>query len=204
MERPVADVQHREVGDDSLDAPHPCQRQGARVQQFRRTRAVRVLHGHDDVLGRGNEVHRAPHAFHHFARNLPVGDVPVGGDFHRAQHRQLHVAATDHGERGGAVEEDRPGPGRDGLLAGVDQVGVFVALLREGPHAEDAVFTLEFHLHAGRNVVGHQGRDADAQVHIPPVLNLLRDALGDAVFVQHGVQFEGVCGRTVRCSMRFS
>ena len=36
----------------------------------------------------------------------------------------------------------------DGLLAGVDQVGVLLALERERPHAEHAVLALERHLDA--------------------------------------------------------
>ena len=48
-----------------------------------------------------------------------------------------------------------PGGG-DGLLSGVDQVGVLVAFKREGAHAQHAVFTLEFDGNAFGNVVGRK------------------------------------------------
>ena len=143
-------------------------------------------HGHDDVLGAGDEVHRTAHALDHFARDLPVGDVPVLGHLHGAEHRELDVLAANHGKRRGAVKVDRARHGRDGLLSGVDEVGVFVSFQREGAHSEDAVFGLKLHLHPIGNVVGHQGGDADAEVDVPTVSDFLRDALRDSVFIQHG------------------
>jgi hypothetical protein len=59
---------------------------------------------------------------------------------------------------------------RDGLRACVDQIGVFVAIKGEGPHAEHAVFRLQRHLHPFGDVVRHQRRYPDAKVHIPAIL----------------------------------
>ena len=111
---------------------------------------------------------------------------PPLAHLHSAEHRELHVLTADHGKRGRAVEVDRAGQRRDGLLARVDQVRIDLRLRRERPHAEDAVLALEFHGDALGNVVGHQRRDADAEVHVPTVLEFLRDAPRDAVLVQHG------------------
>ncbi|MNV91335.1 hypothetical protein D3C71_1858210 [compost metagenome] len=88
------------------------------------------------------------------------------------------MAAADHGEAVGAAEIGALGDLGDRLLAGVDQVGVFLALIGEGAHAQHAVFRLQGHDHALGDVVGHQGRNADAQVHIEAVLQLFRGALG--------------------------
>ncbi len=49
------------------------------------------------------------------------------------------MAAADHAERGGAVEKAALGQFGDGLLAGIDQVGINLVLIRERPHAEHAV-----------------------------------------------------------------
>src|SRR5450830_578108 len=53
----------------------------------------------------------------------------------------------------------------DGLLACVDQIVIFFARCRRGPHADHAVFTVQDNLRTGRQVVGYQGRQAYAQVH---------------------------------------
>ena len=136
--------------------------------------------------GRGHEVHGAAHALDHAAGNLPVGDVTVLAHLHGAEHRELDVLTADHRKRGGAVEVDRTGQGRDGLLARIDEVRVDLRLRREGPHPEDAVLALEFHGDALGNVVRHERRDADAEVDVPTVPEFLRDAPRDAILVQHG------------------
>ena len=70
-----------------------------------------------------------------------------------------------------------PGQRGDGLLAGVDEVRIDLVVGREGPDAEQAVLRLQVHGHARGDVVGDQGRDADAQVHVEAVAQLLRRAL---------------------------
>ena len=105
-----------------------------------------MLHQHDDPLGAVDQVHRAAHALDHLAGDHPVGDVAGRGDLHRAEDRGVDLAAADHPERRRGVEERRPLAQRDGLLAGVDQVRVLVALERVGADAEDAVLRLEHQL----------------------------------------------------------
>ena len=64
------------------------------------------------------------------------------------------------------------------------------ALIRSGssspsigkrPHAQHAVLALQRHVHARRNVVRHQGRDADAEIDVEAVLQFLRGARGHLV-----------------------
>ncbi len=69
----------------------------------------------------------------------PVGDVPVGGNLHRPEHGDVDMASSDHGERQYRIEKGGPGEHGRGLLAGVDEVGVLVAIEGVGAKAQDAV-----------------------------------------------------------------
>ena len=140
-------------------------------------------HGDDDVLGGGDEVHRAAHSFYELAGDFPVGDVSVLGYLHGAEYGKLDVLPPDHGEAGGGVEDGRAGLGGDGLLAGVDHVGVLLSGERKGAHAKDAVFRLELDADTFRDVVRDQGGDADAEVDVPAVLEFLGYSLGYLVAV---------------------
>ena len=71
-----------------------------------------------------------------------------------------------------------PGTRGDGLLAGVDEIGVDLVLGRERPDAEQAVLALQPDVHAGRDVVGDERRHADAEVDVEAVAQLLRRARG--------------------------
>ena len=76
---------------------------------------------------------------------------------------------------------------RDGLLAGIDQVSIFFALIREGAKAQHAVFALQLHIEAGRHVIGNQSRDADAKVHIKAILQFARRTSGHFIAIPgHG------------------
>ena len=61
---------------------------------------------------------------------------------------------------------------RHGLLAGVDQVGVDLVVGRVGADAEDAVLGLQHDLDVVGHVVGHEGRQADAEVDVRAVVEL--------------------------------
>ena len=97
-----------------------------------------------------------------------------------------------------------------GLLAGVDEVGVLLALVGERADAEHAVLALQLHVDAGGNVVGHQRRDADAEVDVEAVLELARGAGGHFVAGPGHVAPMRIGRprgsrtrlRVVRCSMR--
>ncbi|MNF89542.1 hypothetical protein D3C84_720710 [compost metagenome] len=158
-----------------------------------------VLHQHHHPLDPGHQIHGAPHALDHLARDHPVREIPALGDLHGPEQGQVDVAAADHGKTLGAVEEAAAGQCGDGLLAGVDEIGIELLFAGEGAYAEQAVLALQPHLHAVRDVVGHQGRQADPQVDVEAVLQLLCGALRHL--------FTGPGHRqllTVRTSMRFS
>ena len=75
----------------------------------------------------------------------------------------------------------------DGLFAGIDQIGVFLTLKRERPHAQHTVLRLQRDVDAFGDVVRHQRRDANAKVHISAVLQFLRRPCGHLIAVPHGL-----------------
>ena len=85
------------------------------------------------------------------------------------EDRGVDLAAADHPEAGRGVEEGGAAAQGHGLLAGVDQVGVLLALERVGADAEDAVLALQHQLDVVVDVVGHQRRQADAEVDVGAV-----------------------------------
>ena len=91
------------------------------------------------------------------------------------------MATAHHRERVGAGEVGRARQLGHRLLAGVDEVGVFLARLRVGSHAEHAVLGVQHDGHAGRHVVRGQGRHPDAEVHVVAVAHLLRRPADDAL-----------------------
>ncbi|MNH25990.1 hypothetical protein D3C79_860180 [compost metagenome] len=119
------------------------------------------------------------------------------------------MTATDHREGFGGAENRRATAGGHGLFAGVDHVGIELRFGREFAHAQQAVFRLQHHVHIGRDVVGHQGRDADAEVDVVAVLEFAGYALGHLFAGKcHGQDLFVVLGSgqalTVRFSIRFS
>src|SRR5262249_38482096 len=95
----------------------------------------------------------------------------------------------------------------DGLLAGIDEVGVLFALVGEGPKAEHAVLALQLHAHALRDVVRHQRGNTDAEIDAEAVAQLPGGALGHLIASPgHQTSSPVPAGaalplRTVRCSM---
>ena len=51
------------------------------------------------------------------------------------------------------------------------------ARFRHWPRADESVLRLKKHVHARGNEVGHERRNADAEIHQHPVAQFLRDAL---------------------------
>src|SRR5690606_17935214 len=86
--------------------------------------------------------------------------------------------------------------------ARVDEVGVLLALVGERAHAEDAVLALQDHAHPGRQVIRHEGGDADPEVDVLSVLELLRgDRRHLVARPGHAVTSAASRARTVRCSI---
>mmetsp|Transcript_45855 Transcript_45855/g.99644 ORF Transcript_45855/g.99644 Transcript_45855/m.99644 type:complete len:260 (-) Transcript_45855:610-1389(-) len=135
-----------------------------------------VLHGDDHPIATPDQVHGPTHATHHFARDLPVGQVPVGSNLQPTQHGHLHVPTTNHGERLRAIKIRRPGQLGDRSLTSVNQIGVNLIFVGVRPDAEHAVLTVEDDAHARGNVVGGDCRNADPQVDVSAVRELQRSA----------------------------
>src|SRR5215216_1664135 len=121
------------------------------------------------------------------------------------------MAAAHHAEGVGAREIAGRGQLAHRLLAGVDEVGVFLALIGKRSHAEHAVLALQVDVDAVGDVVRDQRRNADAEVDVIAVAQLFRGTRGH-LFTGPGHQtslpvaaagaFVGR-GRVLRNSMRF-
>src|SRR3954469_18058599 len=173
-----------------------------------------MLHHDDHASGAVDEVHRPAHAVDHLAGDQPVGQVAAGVDLHRTQDGDVEVLAADHAEAHRRVEEAGAGQDRHRLLAGVDQVGVLLALVRVGPDAENAVLAVEGEVHTLRHEVRHQGRHADPEVDVLAVLEVDGHPGGELVAGERHQRFSSVLsvpaaagaepvgrGRVVRFSM---
>ena len=163
---------------------------------------VGVVGHHDNPAHSGNKVHRAAHAFDELSGDHPVCQIAILGHFHRAKDRHRDLATPDHAKAGRAVEIDRLRKLRNRLLAGIDQIGIFIALEREWPHAQHAVLGLQRDVHTLRNVVCHQRRNADAEIHIHAVFKFLRGPRRHLIAIPGHQALSFL--RTVRCSIRFS
>ena len=123
--------------------PLAGQRQGAARDELRGAVLGGVLHQHDHPPGAVHQVHRPAHALDHFAGDRPVGQVAVRPRPACAPSTAMsrwppRIIPNEGDEQKSAA----PGNG-DGLLAGVDQVGVEVVASREGPDTENAVLGMQ-------------------------------------------------------------
>src|SRR6202042_653828 len=90
-----------------------------------------VLGEHQHPAGAGHQVHRAAHALDDLARDRPVGEVAAGRYLHPAENPGPDGTGTVYPGRRPGVEAAAAWRDRDGLLPGVDQVGVLLARERE-------------------------------------------------------------------------
>jgi hypothetical protein len=117
----------------------------------------------------------------YLAGNHVVGKITVGANLQGTKNGNINVAAADHGETLGAVEDAGALDEGHGLLAGIDDVAVELGLGRVSTHTENAVLTLDPNLAVfGQERRGESGH-ADAEVHVEALVELLGGALGDAV-----------------------
>ena len=103
------------------------------------------------------EVHGPTHALDQLAGYRPVRQVTGRGDLHAAQNGRVDVAAADHGETDGGVEERRAGVDSHGLLAGVDEVGVDIVFVGIRADTEDPVLGVQHDVNTCRQEVRYQG-----------------------------------------------
>src|SRR5208337_2920971 len=103
------DVDEGKFGDDVIDDFDTGEREGAFFEDFGLVVAGGMLHGDEDALGAGNEVHGAAHAFEHFAGDSPVGEGSLFVDLQRAEDGEVDMSAANHGEGIGGREIDGAG-----------------------------------------------------------------------------------------------
>ena len=176
------DIDGGEIGIDAAHASHPGQGVGTAIDNLRLPALGQMFHHHQRAPGADRQVHRASHGRNRIRRTgVPVGKVAGDRHLECAQHAEVEVPATHHRKRVRVVEIGAAGQQRDRLLAGIDQVPVFLAFGRRRTHAENAVLALQEHLAVDRQVVRHQGGQADAEVDIGPLWNVLRDPRRDLV-----------------------
>src|SRR5215467_5846490 len=117
------------------------------------------------------------------------------------------MAAADHGEAVGGREIAGRRDLGDRLFAGIDEIGVLLAFVRERTEAEHAIFALQLHSHPRRDVIRNQRRDADTEIDVEAVAQLLGGAFGHLLACPgHHTSSPVPAGaaarlRTVRCSM---
>jgi len=180
------DVDDGEVGDDAVDDGAPGERQRAGLDDLRRAVLGGVLHDDDDPPGAVDQVHRAAGALDELAGIIQLARSPRSENLHRPEDGDVDVAAADHAEAVGAGEEAGAAKDGDRLLAGVDEVGIDLGLGGYGPTPRMPFSLCSTTSTAGSDVVGDEGRHADAEVDVLAVAQLLRGPPGDLLTGQHG------------------
>ena len=71
------------------------------------------------------------------------------------------MPTTHHGKAVVVVEIRAAWQQRDGLLARIDQIKVFMRFVRRRAHAQNAILTVQNNLKPLRQMVGHQGGHAN-------------------------------------------
>jgi hypothetical protein len=136
-----------------------------------------MLHDDEDGARAGRKIHGAadqrPLVRH---PHVPVGEVAIGGDFERAEDRDIDVAAADHRKRAGRIDDRRAGLERDAPARCIDQIGVGRLGRGQRPGADDAVLRMNEKLHVGPHIVGDRDRHAHAEIDHHPVGEILRGA----------------------------
>lgn len=133
-----------------------------------------MLHGDNDLGGAGvaDKIHGTAETLD-LTRQHPVRKVTGGADLHGTQDSKVDAATADHAEALLAAKDGGTGLERDRLLARVDEVGIFLALLGIGSQTQNAVLGLELDLNLGANEARSEHRHADAEVGVHAVLELL-------------------------------
>src|SRR6266849_4492061 len=175
-----SDVDQGQLGDNVVDDFDTGERQRALFQDFALVIAGGVLHGDEDALGAGDQVHGAAHAFQHFAGNGPVGEIALFVNLQRAENGEVHVAAANHAKGIGGGKITGAGKLGDGFLPCIDEIGIDFGFQRIRANAEHAVLRLQHHFNAFGNIIGDERGHADAEIDVEAIAQFLRDAAGNA------------------------
>ena len=128
---------------------------------------------------------------------VPVGEVARGRHLEGAEHAEVEMAAAHHREasrRGGRYAP--PGSSVTGCLPALMRSWSSSPVARRGAHAEEAVLAVQDDLAVLRQVVGHQRRQADAEVDVGALGDVAGDARG------HLVAAESLHGERPRCCLK--
>jgi hypothetical protein len=167
------------AGIDAGDAADAGEREGAFFDELRLAVLGDMFGDDDDLPGAVHEVHGAADSRHALGADAPVGEVAVLRHLVSAEDRDVEMAAAHHGEAVGMVEEGGAGFQRDGLLAGIDQVPVFLHR-RVVPRRNRGCRSRCGRSPRGpRLVAGDHFRKADAEIDIGAIRDVLRRAPGD-------------------------
>src|ERR1700720_1039030 len=90
------------------------------------------------------------------------------------------MAAADHGEGIGGGKIGGAAEFANRLLSGINQVGINFRFEWIGPNAQHAIFRLQDHFHALRDVVSNERRHAYSEIDVVSVPQFASDTAGDA------------------------
>src|SRR5918994_5518696 len=184
----LIDGEGRVLGDDQVRRAGAGERERALLDDLWLTLLGQVGARDDYGLRPYEQVHRPAYAQDRLARDGPVGYAPQPVHLKHAEHCDGDVAAPDHGERLGAREVGGSDVLRDRQLPGVDQFWIHLLGLRGRAGADHAVLRMQEDLDAFGHVIGHERREADAEVDHVARLQVLSYPPGDVVHDCAGAQ----------------
>jgi hypothetical protein len=107
-----------------LTTPLPVMGSEHCLQDLRAAVLRAVLHHGDDAAHAGDEIHGAAGALDHLARHHPVGEVAVAATSRPPRMDRSMCPPRIMAKESALEKKLLPGIAGDGLLAGVDEVGV--------------------------------------------------------------------------------
>ncbi|MND54195.1 hypothetical protein D3C80_452500 [compost metagenome] len=144
-----------------------------------------MRHRNDDALGAGYEIHCAAHARHDLAGHHPVGKVSFFVDLKPPQYSDIEMAAANQCERHGAVEGTGSRQRACRCPSGIREIASGKTRIRQGAHADNAVFRLERNVEPGRQVGCDHGGQADPEIDERAGLEFLSNPPRDDLFLVH-------------------
>src|SRR5215216_2481834 len=177
----LIDREGRVLGDDQIRRAGAGERERALLDDLWIPLPGQVGGRHDYGLRPYEQVHRPAYPQDRLAGDGPVGYASQPVHLKHAEHGDGDVSAPDHGERLGTREVGGADVLRDWQLPGVNQLQVHLLGLRSGAGTDHAVLSMQEYLDAFGHVIGHERREADAEVDHIPRLQVLSHAAGDVV-----------------------
>jgi len=86
------------------------------------------------------------------------------------------VAAANHGERPGRIDECSTRPDRDASAARIDEIGIGAVRRRERANTDHTILRLNEDIDLRAQIVGHKERHTQTQIDEHAIGNVLGDA----------------------------